>query len=180
MTETAKTEPAAANGARHEAVSETVAKAGTTKSPLPALEVLHADAGDIHAETVTMEHASAESVTVERLLMEQSDAKRIDARSAQLDRSGALVLKADRAVLQGGTVGVATANEIRMVKSKALVTIAGDLRAEGGVKTLLQIGPVQGDVRTLLTPGTAAGFGAGLGIVLALASIVRRIFGRGA
>jgi len=47
------------------------------------------------------------------------------------------------------------------------------------VQTLLHIGPVEGEIRTIMTPQTAIGFGAGLAFVLlVVGGIFRRIFGR--
>jgi hypothetical protein len=179
MTDTAHTDAPMTNGATgNPAVSETVAKAGTTKSPLLASELLHADAGNVEATTVTMDHSGAESISAERVIMDQSDAKRLEARSAQLERSGVLMLKADRAAIHGSSVGVVQANELRLAKSRAVVTVSGGATVEGDLKSVLYIGPVDGNVRTMLTPVTAAGFGAGLGIVFLLAGIVRRLVGR--
>jgi hypothetical protein len=64
-----------------------------------------------------------------------------------------------------------------LVKSRAVVINAGRLTAEGSVKTVLQIGPVDGEIRTIFTPQSAIGFGAAVGfVVLIIGSLFRRLF----
>jgi hypothetical protein len=185
MTESTNTGPevttiSGANGAGPgQAVSETVEKAGTTKSPLLSSEVLYADAGDVEATNVTLEHSGAEKVTAERATIEHSDVKSLEARSVQLVNSGSLSVKAVTAVLQNSSAGLVRAEEARLVKTQAGVITAGRLTAEGSVKTLLQVGPVEGEIKTIFTPQTAVGFGAAFGfVVLIVGGVIRRVFRR--
>ncbi|MGH2531153.1 MAG: hypothetical protein ACRDJW_02495 [Thermomicrobiales bacterium] len=156
------------------AVSETVAKEQTTKSPTAASELLYADAGDVEATTVTMERSGAETVTGQRVVMDHSDARHVDARSAQLDRSGVLSLKSERAVLHGGAAGVVAAGEARIVRSKVGLIASGQTTVEGDLKALVHIGPVDGNVRTVLDPVSAVGAGAAFGVVVVIARWLAR------
>lgn len=156
------------------AVSETVAKEETTKSPTSASELLYADAGHVEAATVSMERSSAETVTGQRVVMDHADARRVDARSAQLDRCGVLVLKSERAVMHAGTAGVIGAAEARIVRSRVGLVASGQTTVEGELKTLVHVGPVEGNVRTVLDPATAAGLGAAFGLVVLIVGGLRR------
>jgi hypothetical protein len=174
--QTSTNESAGANGA---AVFETVEKTDTTKSPTLGSELLYADAGNVEATNVTLEHSGADKITAERVTVEHSDVRSLDAKSVQFVNSGALKVQAERAVFQNGGAVVVQADDLRMVKSKAVVVNAGRVTTEGNVQTLLHIGPVEGEIRTIITPQTAIGFGAGLGFVLlVVGGIFRRIFGR--
>jgi len=184
MTETTGAEAEAsaapsANGVKPElAVAETVEKSDTTKRPTIGSEVLYADAGNVEATTVILEHSGAETVTAERATIEHSDVKSLEARSVQFVKSGALKVKAENAVLQGSSAAVIQADEARIVKSKAMLINAGKLTAEGNVQTVLQFGPVDGEIKTIFTPQSAAAFGAAFGfVVLILGAIARRLFG---
>ncbi len=167
------------NGAKLEqVVAATVEKSNTTKSPLLGSELLYADAGNVEATNVTLEHSGAETVTAERATIEHSDVKSLEARSVQFTKSGALRVNAENAVLQGSSAGFIQADEARLVKSRAVVINAGKLTAEGNVNTFLQFGPVEGEIKTVFTPQSAAGFGIAFGlVVLVLGGIFRRVVG---
>jgi hypothetical protein len=168
-----------ATGVNGAAVFETVQKTGTTKSPRLGSELLYADAGNVEATNVTLEHSGADKITADRVTVEHSDVRLLDAKSVQMVNSGALKVQAERAVFQNGGAVIVQADEVRMVKSKAVVVNAGRLTTEGNVQTVLHIGPVEGEIRTVMTPQSAIGFGAGLGFVLLiLGGVFRRIFGR--
>jgi hypothetical protein len=168
------------NGAEPKrAVAATVEKADTTKRPSLGSELLYADAGNVEATNVTLEHSGAETITAERATIEHSDVKSLEARSVQFTKSGALKVNAENAVLQGSSAGFIQADEARIVKSRAVVINAGKLTAEGNVKTLLQFGPVEGEIKTVFTPQSAAGFGIAFGfVVLILGGIIRRLIGK--
>jgi hypothetical protein len=184
MTDTTGAEveaPAAqsANGAKpDQAVAETVEKSDTTKRPTLGSEVLYADAGNVEATNVTLEHSGAETVTAERATIDHSDIKSLEARSVQLTKSGALKINAENAVLQKSSAAFIQADDARIVKSSAMVINAGKLTSEGNVQTVLQFGPVDGELKTVFTPQSAAAFGAAFGfVVLILGGIARRLFG---
>jgi hypothetical protein len=160
-------------------VNEMVGKDPTTKSPVDTSELLNADAGNIDATTVLMERAGAEQVTADRVTMDRSGAQRINARSAQLDRSGALQLQSERAVLQSSSAWLVAAQEARLVKSRVIAVIAGHAEIDGETRSLLLIGPTSGNVKTVVTPAGAVGFGAGLGLILIIGrALARRLGGR--
>lgn len=145
-----------------------VGKSSTTKHATTASELLRADAGDVQATSVSFDRSGAEQVTADRVSMERSGAKSLQAKSAQLTESGVVTLSSDQAVLQGSSAVVITANKVRMVKSKAVVLIAGDISAEGDVRSVVHIGPVAGNARTLLDPVGAVIAGAVFGAVTIL------------
>ena len=158
--------------------TEFVAKSNTTKSAAEANELLRADAGDINATTVSMDRSGAESITAERVTMDHSGAKSLEAKSAQLTNSGAAFLKAERAVIQNGSAFVVSANEARLVKSSAVALFAGNVTAEGDLKTLLHVGPSEGCVKPVFDGKGAIGLGAAFGlVVLVLGRLIRRMTG---
>ena len=169
-----------ANGPKpDQAVAETVEKADTTKRPTIGSEVLYADAGNVEATNVTLEHSGAETVTAERAMIDHSDIKSLEARSVQLTKSGALKINAENVVLQQSSAAFIQADDARIVKSSAVVINAGKLTSEGNVQTVLQFGPVDGEIKTVFTPQSAAAFGAAVGfVVLILGAIARRLFGQ--
>src|SRR4051812_12749092 len=72
--------------------SEVILPTGPENYPVAATELLRAEAGDVRAQTVSMERAGAEHVSAERVVMINSGARTIDAKSAQVDRSGVLAV----------------------------------------------------------------------------------------
>ncbi|MBA2278136.1 MAG: hypothetical protein H0W06_10270, partial [Chloroflexia bacterium] len=57
-----------------------VVKSDTTKTPMPARELLRQDAGDLDADQVTMERSGAESIKAQRVSMDRSGAKVLETR----------------------------------------------------------------------------------------------------
>ncbi|HEY8448477.1 MAG TPA: hypothetical protein VIL01_15355 [Thermomicrobiales bacterium] len=146
------------------------------RSSEEAVELLRADAGDVQATTVTLERSGAERIEAERLTMDRSGAREIAAKSAQLDRSGVMVLKSDRAVLHGTSAVAVGAQEARIVRSMAGVVVSGNTTVEGELRTLVHVGPTEGNVRTLIDPVGAAGFGAAFGLAVVMGGRLLRRF----
>lgn len=184
MTEATATTPETANGNGSDpnqgaGTAEFVAKTDTTKSPVEASELLRADAGDVHATTVSMDRSGAEAITAERVTMDRSGAKSLEARSAQLTNSGVVVLKSERAVLQGGSAVIVSAAEARLVKSAAVAVVAGKTTVEGELKALLHVGSSDGCLRPVFDGKGAVGFGAAFGLVVLLLGRLLRQLGSG-
>ena len=148
--------------------SEVIVKVGPENRPTVATELLRAEAGDVHAKTVTMDRAGAEQVTAERVVMTNSGARTIDARSAQIDRSGILAVRSDKAVFYNSTAIVVAADEARIVRGRVLMLKAESATIEGDARIAVYAGPANDSVRTLVDSRGAAAFGAGLGLVLLL------------
>lgn len=107
--------------------------------------------------------------------MDRSGAKVVEARSAQLDRSGVLRLNAEHAVVHAGSVGVATAKEARIVRSRVFLLRSDTAHLESGARVLLHIG---GGPAKSGAGGAAAAGVAGAGFAIgALVLLDRIVFG---
>jgi len=156
--------------------SEVIVSAGPENHPTVATEILRAEAGDVHATTVTMDRAGAEQVTAERIVMTNSGARTVEARSAQVDRSGILAVRSDRAVFSNSTAIAIATEEARIVRSRVLMLKADRATIEAGTKVAIYAGPARENMRPLADVRGAAAFGAGLGaVLLLLGSLLRRI-----
>jgi hypothetical protein len=157
-------------------VSEVIVSAGPENRPMIATEILRAEAGDVHATTVTMDRAGAEQVTAERIVMTNSGARSVEARSAQVDRSGILAVRSEKAVFSNSTAIAIATEEARIVRSRVLMLKAGRATIEAGAKIAVYAGPTDEKVQPLVDTRGAAAFGAGLGaVLLLLGSLLRRV-----
>ena len=158
-------------------VSEIIVSAGPENRPTPATELLRAEAGDVHAGTVTMDRAGAEQVTAERVVMTNSGARTVDARSAQVDRSGILAVRGEKAVFYNSTAIAVATDEARIVRGRILLLKADRATIEGDARIGVYAGPASDAVRPLVDMRGAAAFGAALGaVLLVLGAGLRRIF----
>jgi len=157
--------------------SKVIVKTDSENRPSIATELLRAEAGDVHANTVTMDRAGAEQVMAERVVMTNSGARTIDTRSAQVDRSGILAVRSDKAVFYNSTAIAVAADEARIVRGRVLMLKAENATIDGDARIAVYAGPAGDTVRPLVDVRGAAAFGAGLGMVLLLlGSVWRRIF----
>ena len=170
--------PAAAASAMTDSVtSEVIVSAGPENRPTVATEILRAEAGDVHATTVTMDRAGAERVSAERVVMTNSGARTVEARSAQVDRSGILAVRSDKAVFSNSTAIAVATDEARIVRSRVLMLKTDRAMIEAGAKVAIYAGPADENMRPLADIRGAAAFGAGLGaVLLLLGSLLRRVF----
>lgn len=152
------------------------------------------DAGDVSAVQVSMDRSGAESIDAQRVSMTQSGARTISARTAQLDNSGVLAVRSDRAEFNHSSAILAQAQDITFTSSKVGIGAAGTVRVEGdtsigwlntGVLTsqgniragLVMSGTVEagGDIRTIVSPPSAAALGAGFAVALfVLRKVIKR------
>jgi len=157
--------------------SEVVVSAGPENRPAVATELLRAEAGDVRAGTIAMERAGAEQVTAERVVMTNSGARTIDARSAQVDRSGILAVRSYKAVFYNSTAIAISTDEVRIVRGRVLLLKADRAAIEGDARIGIYAGAASDSVRPLVDVRGAAAFGAGLGAVLLLfPSVLRWLF----
>jgi hypothetical protein len=141
-----------------------------------ATEILRAEAGDVHATTVTMDRAGAEQVTAERIVMTNSGARSVEARSAQVDRSGILAVRSEKAVFSNSTAIAIATEEARIVRSRVVMLKADRATIEAGTRVAIYAGPADEKMRPLADVRGAAAFGAGLGaVVLLLGPLLRRV-----
>ena len=169
--------PAADVATTDSVVSEVIVSAGPENRPTVATEILRAEAGDVHATTVTMDRAGAERVTAERVVMTNSGARTVEARSAQVDRSGILAVRSDKAVFSNSTAIAIATEEARIVRSRVFILKADRATIESGAKVAIYAGPVDEKIQPLADVRAAAAFGAGLGVaLLLLGSLLRRVF----
>jgi hypothetical protein len=155
--------------------SEVVVSAGPENHPTVATEILRAEAGDVDAAMVSMDRAGAERVTAERVVMTNSGARTVEARSAQVDRSGILAVRSDKAVFSNSTAIAIATEEVRLVRSRVFALKADRATIESGAKVAIYAGPADENVRPLADVRGAAAFGAGLGMVLLLGPLLRRV-----
>ena len=156
--------------------SEVIVSAGPENRPTIATEILRAEAGDVHATTVTMERAGAERVTAERVVMTNSGARSVEARSAQVDRSGILAVRSDKAVFSNSTAIAIATEEARIVRSRVLMLKADRATIEAGARIAIYAGPAGENMRPLADVRGAAAFGVGLGaVLLLLGPLLRRV-----
>ena len=162
--------PAAESGS-DDGIRETLYKQPGSREQVPATEVKGADLRSVEATTVLMERSGAEQITAERVSMERSGAKTLDAKSAQLDRSGVVALGSEHTVLLHSSAVQVVAEEARLTHSRAVF-----LQTERATLTDSRVGvfmgTAEGDVRATFTARTAAIFGAALGAVFALLTVV--------
>ena len=157
--------------------SEVIVSAGPENRPTAATELLRAEAGDVRADTITMDRAGAEQVTAERVIMTNSGARTVDARSAQVDRSGILAVRSDKAVFYNSTAIAVATDEARIVRGRVLLLKADHATIEGDARIAVFAGAASDNVRPLVDVRGAAAFGAGLGAALLLfGSLLRRLF----
>ena len=157
--------------------SEVIVPIGPENHPEVATELLRAEAGDVRAQTVTMERAGAELVSADRVVMSNSGARTIDAKSAQVDRSGVLAVRSDKAVFYNSTAVAVAAEDVRLVRGMVLALKADQVTLEGEPKVAIYAGPASAGVRPLVDAGGALAFGAALGAMLAVVgAILRRMF----
>jgi hypothetical protein len=168
---------AAASAMTDSVTSEVIVSAGPENRPTVATEILRAEAGDVHATTVTMDRAGAERVSAERVVMTNSGARTVEARSAQVDRSGILAVRSDKAVFSNSTAIAIATEEARIVRSRVLMLKTDRAMIEAGAKVAIYAGPADENMRPLADIRGAAAFGAGLGaVLLLLGSLLRRVF----
>lgn len=160
--------PAESSGIR-----EVTYKMPATRESAQATEATGSDLNNVEAQTVMMKQSGAEQITADRVVMEQSGAKSIDAKSVQMDQSGVVALGSDNTVLMQSSAVQVVADEARLSKSSALIVSARQARIEDS-SVFLFAGTADGEVKPVLTPLTAAIFGAAAGLVLALVSVLLR------
>jgi hypothetical protein len=179
-----------------EVIPATVVKHGAERHAGEAAELLRRDAGDVQADTVTMERSGAERVEGERVTMTSSGARSLSARSLQMENSGAVAATAERMVLQGSSAIIARADHLRAARSRMLFVGVGEMTAEQDVATgMLNAGTVsasgdvravflasgevsaEGDVQVTFDPMSAFALGAGIAAgLLVLGRLFRRLF----
>jgi hypothetical protein len=157
--------------ASDEGIRETLYKQPGSREQVPATEAQGTGLRSVEATTVLMERSGAEQITAERVTMERSGAKTLDAKSAQLDRSGVVALGSEHTVLLHSSAVQVVAEEARLTHSRAVF-----LQTERATLTDSRVGvfmgTAEGDVRATFTAQTAAIFGAALGAVFALLTIM--------
>jgi hypothetical protein len=174
--ETPSSSGAALAGNVTSATSEVLIKPGPEFRPEVATELLRAEAGDITAETVTMERAGAEHITAQRLVMTNSGARTLEARSAQVDRSGILVVQSEKAVFTNSTAVAVATEETRIVRSRVAALKTEHATFEGDTRIAVYAGPLPEGVRPLVDSRGAAACGAALGgVLLLLGALLRRL-----
>jgi hypothetical protein len=139
--------------------------------------VSHTKAGDVHATEVDIRQSSVGSVTAERASIAQSSIKHLETTSAQLEQASAFRINAEHVVINQAAATFVTANDIRLVKSNAVIVRGTTNAVEGDLKTVIFNGSATGNVHMIFDRDGALRFGAGLGAALVgLGVIARKLF----
>lgn len=132
---------------------------------------------EVHAHAVSIRQSSVGSVTTEQATIEQSSVRQLETSSGQFDQSSVFRMKAENAVLSHSAASFVDAQDVRLVKSNALVVRGASNAIEGDLKTVLHIGSATGNVHMIFDRESALGFGFGLGAALVgLGVVVRKLF----
>ena len=167
--------------AEHDQTPIVVEKENTSHAPKEAAELLRSDAGDLTAETVTMDRSGAETIKADRVTMDRSGARKLEAKSAHLENSGAVRMTAENAVFYGGAAVLVQADQIRIVDSNFVaIKAAEQTTIDGNVKTVIYAGPADEKIKPVFTVASAVSFGAGFAVTLMVfGRVMRRLVRRG-
>jgi hypothetical protein len=164
------------SSARGVSAAEILTHVGPSSTPTIATELLLGEAGNVDAQTVTMERSGAERVSAERVIMTNSGAQSVEAKSAQVDRSGILLARSDKAVFANSSLIAAAVDEARIVRGRVFALKATNLTLEGDAKIGIYAGPASEGVKPLLDVQGALAVGAGIGAALVvLGAVARRL-----
>jgi hypothetical protein len=152
-------------------IRETLYKQPGSREQVPATEVRGTGLRSVEATTVLMERSGAEQIAAERVSMDRSGAKTLDAKSAQLERSGVVALGSEHTVLLHSSAVQVVAEDARLTHSSAIF-----LQTERATLTNSRVGvfmgTAEGEVRAAFTTQSAAVFGAAVGAVFALLTLL--------
>lgn len=168
---------------------EDTALAGETDAQL-----LGRDAASVHALQVNMERSGADYVQAQKSFLTNSGAREIHSDSSKLNQSGVLTLNADSVEMKQSSSVITNATDVTMIQSRIGIAVAekvhvnessnigvltaGDVKAEGDIRSFLLIGgsvKAGGNVTTTMNATTAGMAAAVFAIALVIFS---RIFGR--
>lgn len=158
--------------------------------PEEADEKKRTDARKVEASAVTVRQGGAESITAEEVTIRQGGALRVQAKDVRITQGGIALASAEKIRVTAGTVGVFLADRARLEQTATSLAAAREgialdqsaaAVALGRTVTVrdsiigLAVSPwlEATNVRVLMGPRAALAFGAGVGIVLALARLWR-------
>lgn len=167
---------------------------GSDAPDVETAELRQGGAGSIHAMQVSMEQSGAEYINAQKVFLTNSGAKSIEGESSKLTQSGVLQLSTEKAQLHQSSSVFVAAKEVQAEGSaialgafekatlgdgtNVAVMVAGEVEAQGDIKSFLTIGgdvTAGGSVETTMDASTAAVFGAAFGVVFALVwKMIRR------
>jgi hypothetical protein len=150
-----------------------------------------ADPRAVKAGAVTIRQGGAESVSAQEVTIRQGGALRVQAEELSVTQGGIGLASAERVRVTAGTVGAFVADRARLEQtatwvaaareraildqSAAAVVVGQAVTARNSVIGLVVTPRLEAvNSRVLMGPGAALAFGAGLGVVLALAGLWRR------
>jgi hypothetical protein len=149
----------------------------SNEEPTEKQSVSHAKVDDVNGTDVDIRQSSVGSVTAERATLTQSSVKQLETKSAQLEQASAFRVNAEHVVINQAAATFVTANDIRLVKSNALVVRGATNTVEGDLKAVFFNGDATGNVHMIFNRDSALRFGAGFGAALVgLSVIVRKLF----
>jgi hypothetical protein len=143
-----------------------------------ATELLHADAGTIEADRVTIEQSSAGSINADNVSINRSAIKSVSAQTATLTQSAALRFNGSDTAFHDSALGFVSAERVDVYDSTIGVLYGPVTISEGSPRVLLHLGPTDSSVRPVLNAQSALGLGAGVGASLVILSrLLRRLLG---
>jgi hypothetical protein len=104
----------------------------------------------------------------------QSSIGHLGARDAHVDQSAIARLEAGKVTLSQSAAGAVIADQARLSESSAAVVVSRKTTVNGTFSALLHIGPVKGNMQTVVTPQSAAVLGVSVAAIVLLATWIRR------
>ena len=159
--------------------------------PVVSDDVRNGNAGDVIARDVTIKQGGARSIAAESVVIRQGGAAHVRAEQVtiaqggvgfantdRLDATGSAVLaviSTDVELSQTAAQVIATRESAGLDQSAAAVVVAGEVTARDSAIGLVITPRFEGEGnRVLFGPATAFAFGAGVGLVMLLARMLRR------
>lgn len=142
-------------------------------------ELLHADAGDVSADRVSVEQSTAGTITADSVTIEQSAVKSIKAGEIRMDQAAAALITSDDMAMHESAAAGVRARRIDLYGSTVGVVSGPVTVAEGASSRIfIQIGGGENRPQPILNGESALRLGAGLGLSLVVFSrFLRRLLG---
>ncbi|MEX1018421.1 MAG: hypothetical protein WDZ49_02115 [Litorilinea sp.] len=146
------------------------------KRPENPLDDVAAEASaGLHGKTVEVTNTSKDRVQGGQVHMKDSAARSVEASALHMEDSAAGSVRGGSLEISESALGLVYGRDVHLKDVNASFVMAQQVQAEQVRTVFLVSGKNEGNIRAMLTPLTAAAFGAGFGIVwFALRTVARR------